>query len=257
VRPDWLADYLPWSRTKAHAARVERARGIVGRALGQAANPYVACSFGKDSIVLLDLVQDVQPDIPVMYHDSGVELPESVQVRAWLEERGRLPHLVVSRPPRPVLEALAADHREAVFGRDDHAAYDREALVAPIDATVREQGFDLVFLGLRKQESLRRRKLLGHRGPLFYAESRGVWECCPLADWRAEDVFAYLAIREALPVHPAYSMTLLAEDRGRIRVNWWCSVAMANRGRLVWLKYYYPSLFNRFAAEFPEVRAYV
>jgi hypothetical protein len=32
---------------------------------------------------------------------------------------------------------------------------------------------------------------------------------------------------------------------------------MSNLGRLVWLKYYYPSLFNRFAAEFPEVRAYV
>ena len=34
---------------------------------------YIACSFGKDSIVLVDLVRQLYPSIPIVFSDTGLE----------------------------------------------------------------------------------------------------------------------------------------------------------------------------------------
>lgn len=36
---------------------------------------YIACSFGKDSVVLVDLVRNIYPNIPIVYINTGVEQP--------------------------------------------------------------------------------------------------------------------------------------------------------------------------------------
>ena len=38
---------------------------------------YVSFSGGKDSIVLLDLVRQVKPNIPAVFIDTGLEYPET------------------------------------------------------------------------------------------------------------------------------------------------------------------------------------
>jgi 3'-phosphoadenosine 5'-phosphosulfate sulfotransferase (PAPS reductase)/FAD synthetase len=39
-------------------------------------NTYIAFSGGKDSTVLLDLVRQMYPDTPAVFHDTGLEYPE-------------------------------------------------------------------------------------------------------------------------------------------------------------------------------------
>lgn len=39
---------------------------------------FIASSFGKDSIVLIDLVRKIYPEIPIIYVDTGVEQPSNL-----------------------------------------------------------------------------------------------------------------------------------------------------------------------------------
>ena len=41
---------------------------------------YISSSFGKDSIVVSDLVRKEYPDMPIVYNDSGCEYPECVEL---------------------------------------------------------------------------------------------------------------------------------------------------------------------------------
>src|SRR5690606_13832135 len=61
---------------------------------------------------------------------------------------------------------------------------------------------DLVFLGLRAEESRGRAMNRATRGTL-YRKANGQVVCQPLADWRGLDVYAYLFARgiDVLPVY--------------------------------------------------------
>lgn len=41
---------------------------------------YISSSFGKDSIVVIDLVRKQYPELPIVYNDSGCEYPECVEL---------------------------------------------------------------------------------------------------------------------------------------------------------------------------------
>ena len=53
---------------------------------------YVAFSGGKDSTVLLWLVRSIYPNVPGVFHDTGVEFPE---IRAFVRT---IPNVIISRP---------------------------------------------------------------------------------------------------------------------------------------------------------------
>ena len=68
---------------------------------------YVAFSGGKDSLVVLDLARQVDPEIPVVFFDSGLEYP---QTYAYLEHLTRAwgLNLQVLHPRQTVLQVLVA-----------------------------------------------------------------------------------------------------------------------------------------------------
>jgi hypothetical protein len=51
---------------------MEKARRIIKDALAAAEHPAVLCSFGKDSMLLLRLVHELRPDVPVIWFRSGL-----------------------------------------------------------------------------------------------------------------------------------------------------------------------------------------
>lgn len=51
---------------------MERARANIRQALAEAQCPAVMCSFGKDSLLLLWLVREVNPNVPVLWFRNGV-----------------------------------------------------------------------------------------------------------------------------------------------------------------------------------------
>jgi 3'-phosphoadenosine 5'-phosphosulfate sulfotransferase (PAPS reductase)/FAD synthetase len=74
-------------------------------------------------------------------------------------------------------------------------------------------GYDLVFLGLRKEENKRRWGWLTEVGHTY--RMRGRTRCCPLADWTADDVWALIAHTSA-DYNPVYDRLREITDSDRL-----------------------------------------
>jgi phosphoadenosine phosphosulfate reductase len=116
-------------------------------------------------------------------------------------------------------------------------------------------GCDGVFMGLRRQESRARKIFLGKCGEMHLTKYDGLWHINPLADWQAEDVWAYIT-SQGLPYNAVYDKTKF-QGRDWLRTTPWAGGHGKEEGRFQFLKYYYPEIWNEFRRRFPNVSAYV
>lgn len=175
------AAYRARSLTAAYSRRIDEALAIIDRALDLCEAPYVACSFGKDSAVLLDLVRRRVPDIEARF----IRWPETEYlgnydevIQAW---RDRGANIVI-------LDLQRASLDEKVSGR-----WKMLREMTPTDG---------VFIGLRAEESVARRTTLMVHGTLFQSKD-GYRRISPLAWWRTIDVAAYITEHD-LPTLDTY-----------------------------------------------------
>lgn len=175
-----------------------RALAITRQALARSRAPYIAFSGGKDSTAVMVLCEMVRPGIPLCWSDDELELPETVaymslmrvlagaqlrvfpgfaQHAGWFTPWRDTPFW---RPPFPGTVVTTQDYQDVLAG----------------------EGHDLVFLGLRMEESRRRRDWLIQSGPTYGGRTL-VRRCNPIWDWSADDVWALIAgIR--VPYNEAY-----------------------------------------------------
>lgn len=259
-----LESYRLYSKLRVFRYRVEGARQIIRNALEISRKPYVACSWGKDSICLLHLVVQERPDVDVIWirSDEFDEWPNTDRIAN--EFAGRWPISLHTARTMPVTDCYRQTGGFYVFAetagqKEADRQYSREFIKAII-SRARNIDSDLAFIGLRQEESFGRRVMLRKMGNTFFAKSNEITESFPLSDWTGKDVWAYIAVND-LPYLALYD---LAEDRERARNGAMFAAnvpsyggAMHYNGQLAALKKIYPDLFNRFAAEFPEVRCYV
>lgn len=247
-------DYRPEDRLRARLPAfrrtVERSRALVQDWLAQCQSPYIACSGGKDSVAMLHLVQCAAPkQIPVLWHDSGVEWPETEDVFARLQQRQLATKLLVVRPDVDVITLK----RSQMNGEISAAQKDRLALHDPIKRAVTDAGFDGAGVGLRAEESHARTLDANTHGPI-HRRRDGLLRCLPVLRWTWQDVFAYIALH-SLPLHPIYSAPLLdLEHRGRIRLSWWLSTDHWRHGEIAWVRDNYPDIYARLRATLPDAR---
>lgn len=245
------------ARTKGFAVRVENARDVISRVLSSLERPYVAFSGGKDSTVLLHLVLEQRPQIPVLYVDQGMEYPDTYEYvkKIWHDWDLNLTWEHPDRdlwamydlggfldPDRPTDPVAAAEFSDSVF-------------YGPIKKYSDRMNSDGFFMGLRADES-HNRKLNFRRRGFIYKKADGLVAVQPIADWSTKDVWAYITSNE-LPYNPIYDKTKF-QERNMIRVapfglgGWHVSL-----GSYVFMKYYYPELWNKFVSRYPLVRKYV
>jgi phosphoadenosine phosphosulfate reductase len=134
----------------------------------------VACSFQKESSVVMDMLLRIQPDARFFTIDNGVLFEETYATKRAVEERYGIEVEVLdsSRADgRPLTaEDCCADNKVAAFRR---AVADADAWVA----------------GLRREHSPERAGT-----PKFHWDERNcLWKVNPLADWSERDVWAYIA----------------------------------------------------------------
>lgn len=199
-----------WARTAAFARRINEARRAVDAFLLNG-GAYVATSWGKDSVVVADLVLRDHPSTPVVHLHCPSFNPDCAEVAA----------------------AFALVHPGARILT--HESPDSRSFEADIAASRRELDLPSRYIsGIRAQESSERRI----RAAVWGTTSPNT--CAPLSAWSANDVFAYLSLYD-LPVHPAYAMTLGGRlDRGRIRVDTIGECLGTGVGRAEWERTYYP-----------------
>lgn len=166
---------------------------IITEALRLASLPYIAFSGGKDSLVVSHLVSHVDGSVPMVYCDDELLYPEHVEYmddtkkrfgdRLRIVQGGGL-HRQWFRPwksgvdwwrtPRPSMEALS---------------WVSERNVSSGELATR-LGYDGVFLGLRRAESLRRADILALSTGIDRLNR--VWYINPIIDWSDDDVWTYI-----------------------------------------------------------------
>lgn len=150
----------------------------------------VVSSFGTESAVLLALVAEVDPTIPVIAVDTGKLFGETLRYRDDLARRLGLTDL---RVVRPEVAALAErDGDGLLFTRDaDACCHLRKTL--PLDRAL--EGFDAWITGRKRFQSATRADL-----PLFEAQN-GRIKVNPLAAWTRQRIDEEFT-RRGLPRHP-------------------------------------------------------
>ncbi|HUH06886.1 MAG TPA: phosphoadenylyl-sulfate reductase [Egibacteraceae bacterium] len=155
----------------------------------------VSSSFGADSAVLLHLLAQIDPSVPVLFIDTGFHFPETIAYRHQIAE---LLGLIDVRDLRPDLSVAAQGrlHGGGLYVRDpDLCCAIRK--VAPLDAALAD--FDGWASGLRREQTIDRADT-----PVIQLVRRGERElvkAAPLARWTGEDLTDYLR-RHDLPRHP-------------------------------------------------------
>ncbi|MGD9812111.1 MAG: phosphoadenylyl-sulfate reductase [Sphingobium sp.] len=150
----------------------------------------VVSSFGTESAVLLHLVAQADPNIPVIFVDTLKMFPETLDYRETLVKAFGIRD---SRVVTPRAETLAE--------KDDNGlrwSYDPDGCCAirKVEPLARaKQGLDTWISGRKAFQSVTRQNL-----PRFEVED-GRLKLNPLGDWTKDDLEAYFAEHD-LPRHP-------------------------------------------------------
>lgn len=154
----------------------------------------ITSSFGADSAVLLHLVAEVAPEVPVLFLDTGFHFDETLRFRRGLARQLGLSVLDL-RPD------LSIPQQEARYGSDLYARDPDTCCGLRKTLPLRRalQSFDGWATGVRRAQTPERAAT-----PVVEArrhDDRWLVKVAPLATWTDEDVAAYLE-RHDLPRHP-------------------------------------------------------
>lgn len=178
------------------AERIAEARGVIDEVLAEGAPACVTSSFQTECMVLVHLVTQRQPDIPVLFLDTGYHFAETYAYRDEMAAAWKL-NLVNLLPRQTVAE------QEAEFGILYQSAPDRccgMRKVEPLFGAVAQ--YDVWFTGLRREQSPTRANLQpvdNFRLP----SGKELRKVSPLALWTNREVWAYLKEHQ-IPALPLY-----------------------------------------------------
>jgi phosphoadenosine phosphosulfate reductase len=161
-----------------------------------ASHVALSSSFGIQSAVLLHIVTQQAPDIPVVLVDTGYLFPETYQFIDELTGRLKLNLKIYRARTSPAWQ-------EARYGKlweqglEGIERYNHMNKVEPMMRALDELDVWAWMVGLRRQQSDSRREL----GVLAVQWER--IKVHPIVDWTSRDVFQYLKQHD-LPYHPLW-----------------------------------------------------
>jgi 3'-phosphoadenosine 5'-phosphosulfate sulfotransferase (PAPS reductase)/FAD synthetase len=190
---------------------IERHKGTIG----------VACSFGKDSMVVLQMALKHDKNIPVLFANTGVEFPETIEFKNRMIEEWDL-NIHETKPIKSFWTCIT-DYGFPVFrGKGTSRSpkcciYTKEK---PMMLLQKDLGIVAIFTGLMAEES-RQRKLTMMRydhkkapvmwhddiefcGQRWWSKHDGIWKYHPIAYWSEADVLNYTK-QNNIPLNSVYT----------------------------------------------------
>ncbi len=155
-------------------------------------------SFGLQSSVMLHLVKQYAPKIPVIFIDTGYHFPETYRYAQRLVD-------LLGVDLRYAQPTMTSARQEALYGRlweQGKEGLERYALlnkIEPMNRALKELGADVWISGLRRSQS-------STRSTRAFAErQKNTIKVYPILDWADAQISAYMAEHE-LPPHPLAAM---------------------------------------------------
>jgi len=143
----------------------------------------LACSFGAEDVVLVDMLVKINPEVPIFYLDTDKHFRETYETRDRLSARYGISFVQVK--PALTLEEQAARYGERLWERDPNLCCNLRK-VAPLAGFLRE--FDAWITGIRREQAPTR----ANARKVEWDAKFGVVKFNPLADWTFKDVWRYI-----------------------------------------------------------------
>lgn len=156
----------------------------------------VSSSFGVQSAVMLHMMTQKSPDIPIIVMDTGYLFPETYKFIDQLTERLNL-NLHIYRSEMSPAWQEAKYGQLWTQGEDGIKRYNTMNKVEPMQRALRELGVNTWFSGLRRDQSQSR----AERN--FIEMQHGRIKMHPIVDWSSRDIYIYLKAHD-LPYHPLW-----------------------------------------------------
>jgi phosphoadenosine phosphosulfate reductase len=187
-----------------------QAEQIVGWAAEQFGPGLVmSTSFGIQSAVMLHLVTQVVPQIPVIWVDTGYLPPQTYQFAEQLSQRLQL-NLQVYQ------SSISAARMEALYGKlweqksvEALNRYDQIRKVEPMQRALQDLQATAWLAGLRHNQTHYR------QGLQVVGQQAERYKILPILRWTSKDIYEYLSAHD-LPYHPLF-------DQGYVTVGDWHS----------------------------------
>jgi Phosphoadenosine phosphosulfate reductase family len=218
--------------------KIERSLDLIATEMLTAKDPVVCSSFGKDSLVVLDLVYQIRQRVPILFFPQHAkQFPEKYQFARDFIAAYKLP--VWSLPPRLVTHVQDGDYFEiftqfggdatgplnmslgcrAWQGTDKEFVCAAEMLLQPPNAHVNFP-WDLTFIGTKACDPIPLAGTVENFQSVIDSGSTRI--CLPLADWTDDDIWAYIKAREIPYSEARYDEQLESADPDRYPVCFGC-----------------------------------
>jgi phosphoadenosine phosphosulfate reductase len=176
--------------------KIQDARQLIA---GELANPGAACitsSFQAECVVLVHLLKEQRPNVPVLFLETGYHFPETLEYRDRLTRDWNL-NLVNLEAEQSVKD------QEALFGilnQTEPSKCCGLRKVEPLFAGL--ANYDTWFTALRREQSPTRANLQPVE-PFKLPAGKTLEKVSPLAMWTNKDVWQYLSRYDisALPLY--------------------------------------------------------
>jgi phosphoadenosine phosphosulfate reductase len=162
---------------------------VIAEALASAAAPCVTCSFQAEDVVLVDVIRQIRPAIPVLFLETFHHFAQTLEYRDQLAARWQL-NLINLKAAEPSIGLWQTSTTDCCARHK----------VGPLFSAL--EGYDTWFTGLRREQSPSRANLEvveDFRLP----SGKHLTKLSPLAHWTTRDVWSYARAHD-IPLLPLY-----------------------------------------------------
>ncbi|MGH9519852.1 MAG: phosphoadenylyl-sulfate reductase [Terriglobales bacterium] len=178
--------------------RVHTAREFLRQRLQGATNACVTSSFQAEDVVVLHMVREILPYVPVLFLETGYHFAETLIYRDRMAAEWKL-NLVNVVPEQSVAD------QESQFGILHQSAPDKCCALRKVGPLFQAlAGYGIWVTGLRREQSKSRANLQLEE-PFALPSGQTLAKLNPLAEWTTRDVWQY-AEAHAIPLLPLYDL---------------------------------------------------
>ena len=187
---------MPTQLSNEYDTRARAAQEFLREHLNRAQNPCVTSSFQAEDVVVLQMVRNLLPRIPVLFLETGYHFPETLAYRDRIAAEWDL-NLVNVLPAHTVAE------QESEFGILYQSAPDRCCGLRKVEPLFRSLApYDTWVTGLRREQSKSRANLQSEES-FTLPTGQVLAKLSPLAEWSTRDVWQF-AEAQNIPLLPLY-----------------------------------------------------
>jgi phosphoadenosine phosphosulfate reductase len=166
-------------------------------------------SFAQNSAVMWKLVVETAPELPVIWIDSGYNVPDTYRVAEEIMELLK-PNMQIYIPQ------ITAERRNAILGGiphpdDDpevHEEFTRQVKLEPFDFALQEHKPEVWISGIRQEETDFRKTL-----DILSMDNRGILKVAPLFYWTEQDIADYMESQQLPSCRHYFDPTKVLDNR--------------------------------------------